>query len=123
MIKSKSRNSMRLLRHDRLRKSVSGTAERPRLSVFRSLKEIYVQVIDDTVGHTLISVSTKEKTVAQSLECGHCTVAAAKVVGKLVAERAREKGITEVVFDRGGHVYHGRVQAIADAAREAGLKL
>ena len=123
MIKSKSRNSMRLLRHDSLRKSVSGTAERPRLSVFRSLKEIYVQVIDDTVGHTLFSVSTKEKAVADGLEGGHCTVAAAKVVGKLVAERAKEKGITEVVFDRGGHVYHGRVQAIAEAAREAGLKL
>ena len=80
-------------------------------------------MIDDTVGHTLVSVSTKEKSVAQTLECGHCTVAAAKVIGKLVAERAKEKGITEVVFDRGGHVYHGRVQAIADAAREAGLKL
>jgi large subunit ribosomal protein L18 len=91
--------------------------------VFRSLKEIYVQVIDDTVGHTLFSVSTKEKAVADGLEGGHCTVAAAKVVGKLVAERAKEKGITEVVFDRGGHVYHGRVQAIAEAAREAGLKL
>ena len=115
MIKTKSRNEMRLLRHSRLRKSVSGTAERPRLSVFRSL--------NDTVGHTLVSVSTKEKSVAQTLECGHCTVAAAKVIGKLVAERAKEKGITEVVFDRGGHVYHGRVQAIADPAREAGLKL
>lgn len=123
MIKSKSRNEMRLLRHSRLRKSVSGTAERPRLSVFRSLKELYVQVIDDTVGHTLVSVSTKEKAVAGVLEAGHCTVAAAKAVGKLVAERAKEKGITEVVFDRGGHLYHGRVQAIADAAREAGLKL
>jgi len=93
------------------------------MSVFRSLRDIYVQVIDDTVGHTLFSVSTKEKAVAASLECGHCTVAAAKVLGKLIAERAKEKGITEVVFDRGGHVYHGRVQAIADAAREAGLKL
>ena len=114
---------MRLLRHERLRKSVSGTAERPRLAVFRSLKEIYVQVIDDTVGHTLLSVSTQEKAVAEGLTGGHCTVAAAKVVGKLVAERAKEKGITEVVFDRGGHVYHGRVQAVAEAAREAGLKL
>ena len=123
MIKTKSRNSMRLLRHSRLRTSVSGTAEKPRLSVFRSLREIYVQVIDDTVGHTLFSVSTTEKAVAEGLQSGHCTVAAAKAVGKLVAERAKEKGITEVVFDRGGHVYHGRVQAIADAAREAGLKL
>ncbi len=123
MIKNKSRNEMRLLRHRRLRRSVAGSAERPRLSVFRSLKEIYVQVIDDTVGHTLLSVSTQEDAVAQSLQGGHCTVEAAKVVGKLVAERAKEKGITEVVFDRGGHAYHGRVQAIADAAREAGLKL
>jgi large subunit ribosomal protein L18 len=123
MIKTRSRNEMRLLRHRRLRSKISGTAERPRMSVFRSLRDIYVQVIDDTVGHTLFSVSTKEKAVAASLECGHCTVAAAKVLGKLIAERAKEKGITEVVFDRGGHVYHGRVQAIADAAREAGLKL
>ena len=123
MIKNKSRNDMRLLRHSRLRQSIAGTAERPRLSVFRSLKEIYVQVIDDTVGHTLFSVSTKEDAVASALQGGHCTVEAAKIIGKLVAERAKEKGITEVVFDRGGHVYHGRVQAIADAAREAGLKL
>lgn len=123
MIKNRSRNEMRLLRHRRLRKSVSGTAERPRMSVFRSLKEIYVQVIDDTVGHTLVSASTKEKAVIEGLQGGHCTVAAAKVVGRIVAERAKEKGITEVVFDRGGHLYHGRVQAIADAAREAGLKL
>lgn len=123
MIKTKSRNEMRLLRHSRLRNKISGTAERPRMSVFRSLRDIYVQVIDDTVGHTLFSVSTKEKGIATTLECGHCTVAAAKVLGKLIAERAKEKGVTEVVFDRGGHVYHGRVQAIADAAREAGLKL
>lgn len=123
MIKTKSKNEMRLLRHSRLRNKISGTAERPRMSVFRSLRDIYVQVIDDTVGHTLVSVSTKEKAVAAALECGHCTVAAAKELGKLIAERAKEKGITEVVFDRGGHVYHGRVQAIAEAAREAGLKL
>ncbi len=114
---------MRLLRHSRLRKNLSGTAERPRLSVFRSLREIYVQAIDDTVGHTLFSVSTKEKAVTDGLSAGHCTVAAAAAVGKVVAERAREKGIAEAVFDRGGHAYHGRVKAIADAAREAGLKL
>ncbi len=123
MIKVKSRNSMRLLRHERLRKSITGTAEKPRLSVFRSLREIYVQAIDDTAGHTIFSVSTMEKAVAEGLQGGHCTVAAAKVVGKLVAERAKEKGITEAVFDRGGHMYHGRVKAVADAAREAGLKL
>lgn len=82
-----------------------------------------MQVIDDTVGHTLLSASTMEKEIAKTLEGNHCTVAAAKVIGKTIAERAKEKGITEVVFDRGGHVYHGRVAAIADAAREAGLKL
>lgn len=114
---------MRLLRHARIRKKVSGTAEKPRLSVFRSLNNIYVQVIDDTVGHTLASASTMEKSVVAALEGGKCTVAAAKVIGKTIAERALAKGITEVVFDRGGHLYHGRVKAIADAAREAGLKL
>lgn len=123
MIKVRSRNSMRLIRHARIRRTVSGTAERPRLCVFRSLKNIYVQVIDDTVGHTLASASTMEKSVAESIKGGKCTVAAAKVIGKLIAERALAKGITQVVFDRGGHLYHGRVQAIADAAREAGLKL
>ena len=123
MVSKKDSNKARLHRHRRVRGKISGTAERPRLAVFRSLKEIYVQVIDDTVGHTLLSVSTQEKAVAEGLTGGHCTVAAAKVVGKLVAERAKEKGITEVVFDRGGHVYHGRVQAVAEAAREAGLKL
>lgn len=122
MIKITSKNEMRLLRHSRLRKSVSGTAERPRMSVFRSNCELYVQVIDDTVGHTLVSANTNEKAFASSFEGNHCTVAAAKVIGKMVAERAAEKGITEVVFDRGGHDYHGRVQAIAEAAREAGLK-
>ncbi len=123
MIKIKSRNKMRLLRHRRLRRKLSGTAERPRLSVFRSLKEIYAQVIDDTVGHTLVSASTLDKTLAGSLPGSHCTVEAARVIGKAIAQRAQEKGITEVVFDRGGHAYHGRVAALAEAAREAGLKL
>ena len=123
MIKNKSRNEMRLLRHRRLRRSVAGSAERPRLSVFRSLKEIYAQVIDDTVGHTLCSASTLDKGLRDALTGGHCTVAAAAEVGKLVAQRAIDKGISEVVFDRGGHAYHGRVAALAEAAREAGLKL
>lgn len=123
MIRTKSRNEMRLLRHSRLRRKLAGTAERPRLSVFRSLKEIYVQVIDDSIGHTLVSASTLEKSVAEGLTGGHCTVAAATALGKIIAERAKEKGITEVVFDRGGHIFHGRVAAIAAAAREAGLKL
>lgn len=123
MIKTKSRNEMRLLRHSRLRRKLSGTPERPRLAVFRSLKEIYVQVIDDTVGHTLVSASTLDKSLAEALPSSHCTVEAARVIGKVIAQRAQEKGITEVLFDRGGHVYHGRVAALAEAAREAGLKL
>lgn len=123
MIKMTSRNKMRLLRHRRLRRRVMGTAERPRMSVFRSLKEIYVQVIDDTVGRTLCSCSTLDKELKGALSGGHCTVEAAKKVGEAVAKRALDKGISQVVFDRGGHLYHGRVKALADAAREAGLKL
>jgi large subunit ribosomal protein L18 len=111
MIKKLSRNEMRLRIHRRIRKRVRGTAERPRLSVFRSLQHIYAQVIDDTRGHTLAAAS--------SLEEG---VAGARVVGRLVAERALAKGIRRVVFDRGGYLYHGRVKALAEAAREAGLE-
>lgn len=114
---------MRLLRHSRLRRRLSGTAEKPRLAVFRSLNEIYAQVIDDTVGHTLCSASTLDKELCKAFEGSHCTIAAAVEVGKMVAKRAMEKGITTVVFDRGGHDYHGRVAAVAEAAREAGLKL
>lgn len=94
-----------------------GTAERPRLNVYRSLNHIYVQVIDDSQGTTLVSAST----VAAKLKTGG-NVAAAKEIGKLIAERAKEKGITRVVFDRGGYLYHGRIKALADAAREAGLE-
>lgn len=122
-MKLNSRNKMRLLRHRRIRRNLAGTAERPRLSVFRSLNEIYAQVIDDTLGRTLCSCSTLDKELRGSLTCGHCTVEAAKKVGEMVAKRALDKGITQVVFDRGGHIYHGRVAALADAAREAGLKL
>lgn len=114
---------MRLLRHRRLRRHLAGTAERPRLAVFRSLHEIYAQVIDDTVGRTLCSCSTIDKELRAGLSGGHCTIEAAKKVGEMVAKRAMEKGIKAVVFDRGGHAYHGRVQALADAAREAGLQL
>lgn len=123
MIKMRSRNSLRVLRHRRLRRRIVGTAERPRLAVFRSLREIYAQVIDDSLGRTIVSASTMDKELRQTLTCGHCTVAAAIEVGKMVAKRAQDKGITAVVFDRGGHDYHGRVAALADAAREAGLKL
>ncbi|PIE54717.1 MAG: 50S ribosomal protein L18 [Dethiosulfovibrio peptidovorans] len=122
MIKTKNRNTMRVVRHRRIRNKVNGTAERPRMSVFRSLNEMYVQVIDDTVGHTLVSASTLDKALKSELS-KHGNVAAAKAVGELLARRALEKGITEVVFDRGGHMYHGRVKALAEAAREAGLKL
>ncbi|HHZ03565.1 50S ribosomal protein L18 [Acetomicrobium hydrogeniformans] len=122
MIKRKSRNEMRLLRHRRIRKRVLGTQEKPRLSVFRSLKHIYVQVIDDERGHTLISASTLDKEL-RPLQVSSGSIEAAKAVGQLVARRALELGIAEVVFDRGGHAYHGKVKALADAAREAGLKL
>lgn len=121
MIKSRSRNTMRELRHRRLRKKVSGTAERPRLAVFRSLKHIYAQIIDDDKGRTLVSASTLEKSLSDSLK-GTGGQDAAKSIGKLIAERALAHGISSVVFDRGGHVFLGRVKALADAARDAGLK-
>ncbi|MDR1020075.1 MAG: 50S ribosomal protein L18 [Synergistaceae bacterium] len=121
MIKIRSRNEMRLLRHERLRKKVAGTPERPRLCVFRSLKHIYAQVVDDEAGHTLLSASTLEKSLAETLKSSG-DQEAAKSVGRLIAERALANGITTVIFDRGGHMFQGRVKALADAAREAGLK-
>jgi len=120
MIKKIDKNQIRQRRHLRVRKKISGTAERPRLNVYRSSTNIYAQVIDDVAGNTLVSASTLDKAIkAETANGGN--VAAAKLVGKLVAERALEKGIKEVVFDRGGYPYHGRVQALAEAAREAGL--
>ena len=119
-MKKRSRNDMRVIRHERLRKTLNGTPDRPRLSVFRSLKNIYVQVIDDEKGHTLVSASTLEKSLQPELK-GHSNIEAAKVIGKVIAERAKSKGITKVVFDRGGHAYIGKVMALADAAREGGL--
>ncbi|MDR1966809.1 MAG: 50S ribosomal protein L18 [Synergistaceae bacterium] len=121
MIKSRSRNEMRVHRHRRLRKNLAGTQECPRLSVFRSLKHIYAQIVDDEAGHTLVSASTLDKALSDSMKNG-ADQEAAKVVGKLIAERAIAKGITSVVFDRGGHLFQGRVKALADSAREAGLK-
>ncbi|HYP14779.1 MAG TPA: 50S ribosomal protein L18 [Bryobacteraceae bacterium] len=112
------KNEVRLRIHARIRERVKGTADRPRLAVYRSLKHIYAQVIDDRAGRTLVAASSKDK--GSSLDGGN--VAGAKEIGKAVAERAREKGITKVVFDRGGYLYHGRVKALADAAREAGLE-
>jgi len=104
--------------HRRIRRTLRGTPERPRLAVFRSVAHIYAQVIDDTAGKTLVSASSVDK----SVKTNGGNVAAAKTIGKLVAERAKEKGIGRVVFDRGGYRYHGRVKALADAAREAGLE-
>lgn len=109
----------RVRRHERVRRKVSGTPERPRLNVFRSLRHIYAQVIDDTVGHTLVSASSLE--LKGDLE-STSNKEAAKAVGELVAKRALEKGISKVVFDRGGYIYHGRVAALAEGAREAGLE-
>ena len=118
MIKRPDTRAQRMKRHARVRSKISGTAERPRLSVFRSENHIYAQVIDDVAGNTLVSASSVEK----SFEGSGSNVEAAKKVGALVAERALQKGIEEVVFDRGGYIYHGRVQALAEGAREAGLK-
>jgi large subunit ribosomal protein L18 len=108
-------------RHQRVRESLSGTTARPRLNVFRSLKHIYAQVIDDSQGVTLTAASTIDADVVTNTQ-GKPKIEQAKLVGKLVAERALEAGIKEVVFDRGGYKYHGRVKALADASREAGLK-
>ena len=119
MINKKSRNETRKVRHLRIRKNISGTSTNPRLVVFRSNANIYAQVIDDVNGTTLVSASSIDKEM--KLENGS-NIEAAKKVGALVAKRALDKNITEVVFDRGGYLYHGRVKALADAAREAGLK-
>jgi large subunit ribosomal protein L18 len=118
MIRKLSKNVHRQQVHRRLRRKISGTTERPRLAVFRSLKHIYAQVIDDKLGRTLVAASTIEK----DSPAKGCNIGAAKAIGKLVAERAREQGIKAVVFDRGGYRYHGRMKALADAAREAGLE-
>ncbi len=120
MITQTSKNETRQRVHTRIRRKMLGTAERPRLSVYRSVNHIYVQLIDDMKGTTLISASTREGAKGTKRTGGN--VASAKDVGKLLAERAKEKGITKVVFDRGGYIYHGRVKALADAAREAGLQ-
>lgn len=119
MIKKENSNVSRLARHARVRKKISGTPEIPRLCVFRSLKNIYAQIIDDTTGNTLVSASTLDAELKAQYGGNKD---AAKAVGALVAKKAAEKGITEVVFDRGGYVYHGRVEELADGAREGGLK-
>lgn len=115
-------NEARKRRQRRIRRKISGTAERPRLNVYRSLHHIYAQVIDDVAGHTLVAASTVDKEIAAQLD-GKKKQEQAALVGKIVAQRARDAGIEEVVFDRGGYLYHGRVKALADGAREGGLKL
>lgn len=120
MIKKQNRNEIRLRKHVRVRKKVTGTQERPRMNVFRSLKNIYVQIIDDSTGNTLVSASTLDAALKGKVANG-ANKEAAKEVGKLIAAKAVEKGIKQVVFDRGGYIYHGRIKELADAAREAGL--
>jgi large subunit ribosomal protein L18 len=117
----KSREDQRKHRHRRVRAKISGTAERPRLNVYRSLVNIYAQVIDDSTGHTLVSASTIDPEVAGLIK-GKAKSEAAKIVGEVVAKRAKDAGVSEVIFDRGGYQYHGRVRALADGAREGGLK-
>lgn len=121
MVSKESRAVIREKKHKRLRNRFAGTAERPRLAVFRSNNHMYAQIIDDTVGKTLVSASTNEPEAKKALEKTN-NVEAAAYVGKVIAERAIEKGIKEVVYDRGGFIYQGKVQALADAAREAGLE-
>jgi len=118
----KRRLSPRKRRHLRVRARVFGTPERPRLNVFRSNKHIYAQIIDDTRGHTLVAASTVEQEVRERFPNPHPKVEEARVVGQVIGERALAKGITKVVFDRGGYKYHGRVKALADGARAAGLQ-
>jgi large subunit ribosomal protein L18 len=120
MLNRAGKNATRQRVHDRIRKKLRGTAERPRLNVYRSLNHIYVQVVDDLHGKTLVSASSAEGKKAERRTGGN--VAAAKSVGKTIAERAKAKGIGKVVFDRGGYIYHGRVKALADAARAGGLE-
>jgi large subunit ribosomal protein L18 len=119
MIKKTSKNEIRVRVHARIRRKIHGNAGRPRLAVFRSLAHIYAQIIDDAQGRTVVAASTVEKD-AQVKNGGN--LAGAKAVGQLIAARAREKGIHQVVFDRGGYLYHGRVKALAEAARQAGLE-
>lgn len=121
MINKPSRDEQRLKRHLRVRKKVYGTANRPRLNVFRSEKHIYAQIIDDDLGTTLVAASTTDKELKSDVKVGS-NKEAAKAVGQLIANKALEKGIKVVVFDRGGYIYHGRIRELAEAAREAGLE-
>ena len=120
MVSKESRQKVRIKKHKRIRNRFSGTTERPRLAVFRSNNHMYAQIIDDTVGNTLVAASTLEKDVKAELEKTN-NVDAAAYLGTVIAKKAIEKGIDTVVFDRGGFIYHGKIKALADAAREAGL--
>ncbi|AOT71183.1 50S ribosomal protein L18 [Geosporobacter ferrireducens] len=121
VIKKESKNSKRKVRHVRVRRKVLGTPERPRLSIYKSLSNMYAQIIDDTTGSTLVSASTLDKDLKGKVERAG-NKEAAKLVGEMVAKRALDKGIDKVVFDRGGYIYHGRVKELAEGAREAGLQ-
>ena len=121
MVSKKSRTEVRVKKHNRMRNHLAGTAQRPRLAVFRSNNHMYAQIIDDTVGNTLVSASTLDKEVKADLEKTNNVEAAAKL-GTVIAKKALDKGISTVVFDRGGYLYHGRVKALAEAARENGLE-
>jgi large subunit ribosomal protein L18 len=121
LINKPNTNEARIRKHSRVRKKLSGTSERPRLNVFRSLTNIYAQIIDDSTGNTLVAASSIDSALKTKLKFGG-NKEAAKEVGKLIAEKATDKGIKLVVFDRGGYIYHGRVKELADAAREAGLE-
>ena len=121
MVSKKNRSEVRVNKHRRLRSRLSGTPERPRLAVFRSNNHMYAQVIDDVAGNTIVSASTLQSEVKEGLEKTNNVEAAAKL-GEVIAKKALDNGINEVVFDRGGYVYHGRVAAVADGAREGGLK-
>jgi large subunit ribosomal protein L18 len=121
MVKKESRQKVRVKKHSRIRNRISGTAERPRLAVFRSNNHMYAQIIDDTVGNTLVAASTLEKDVKAQLKKTN-DVEAAAYLGTVIAKKALEKGINTVVFDRGGFIYHGKIAALAEAAREAGLE-
>ena len=121
MVSKESRQKIRVKKHRRMRNHLSGTAQRPRLAVFRSNNHMYAQIIDDTVGNTLVAASTLEKEVKAEIEKTN-NVDAAAYLGTVIAKRAMEKGITEVVFDRGGFIYQGKIAALAEAAREAGLQ-
>jgi len=122
MIPQISKDAVRRRIHTRIRKTLLGSGERPRLNIYRSLNHIYAQVIDDGQGVTLVSASTAKGKEAKSKKKTGGNLASAKEIGKLIAQRAQEKGIKKVVFDRGGYLYHGRIKALADAAREAGLE-